>query len=400
MIPKRFEDIEFSDLETLLNNQVAEGKTIEYKKDIITNANSDKDPFLAGVSAFANTIGGDFIIGIEAKDGIPTNLSGANFTNADAEILKLEQMLQTGLEPRLPSVNIKEIQSPTGENFILVRVNRSWISPHKVKANEKFYGRNSKGKYPLDVSELKTAFMLNEQLSERIKNFRKERVERIKKNEELPALLLDGGKIILHLLPLSSFTIPLEFDVEELNRKIQFSPITSSSWDKKINLDGIVVARQFDININSYTQVFRNGCIEAVICLSWGEEDKEYTARYDEELVVKALSEYLEFYLSLGIELPIYVFLTLIGVKDYEFVLSSDFQNISEIRYRMRGESKILIDRNNLILPEMTIIDYETSPAEILRPAFNLIWNSVGFARDFNYQENGEWIENLRSFNR
>jgi hypothetical protein len=61
MIPRRFEDIEFSDLDGLLNNQVAEGKTIEYKKEIVTNADSDKIPFLAGVSAFANTMGGDFI---------------------------------------------------------------------------------------------------------------------------------------------------------------------------------------------------------------------------------------------------------------------------------------------------------------------------------------------------
>jgi hypothetical protein len=44
---------------------------------------------------------------------------------------------------------------------------RSWIAPHRVKANDKFYGRNSKGKYPLDVSELRTAFMLSEQLTEK-----------------------------------------------------------------------------------------------------------------------------------------------------------------------------------------------------------------------------------------
>ena len=86
MIPKRFEDIEFLDLEALINNQVAEGKTIEYKKEIVTNASSEKEPFLAGISAFANTVGGDFIIGIEAKDGIPSNLSGVNFKSSGAEI--------------------------------------------------------------------------------------------------------------------------------------------------------------------------------------------------------------------------------------------------------------------------------------------------------------------------
>jgi Schlafen, AlbA_2 len=401
MIPKRFEDIEYSDLEALLNNQVAEGKTIEYKQVIPSNADSDKVKFLAGVSAFANTIGGDFIIGIEAEDGIPLKLSGLNFTSEDAEILRLEQMLLTGVEPRLPSFSIRgDIQSPTGEKFILVRVNRSWIAPHKVRANEKFYGRNSKGKYPMDVSELRTAFMLTEQISERIRNFYQQRVNKINKNEEIPVLLREGGKMILHLLPLVSFTTSTEFDVIELSKKMQFSPISSTGWDKRINLDGVVVARNFDTSVISYTQAFRNGCIEAVICLSWSDDDKDYSVRYKEEQIIKALSDYIEFYLDLEIELPIYVFLTLINVKDYKFHLDDDFRNINEVRFIMRGENKPVIDRNNLIIPEITINNYESSPAEILRPAFNLIWNSVGFARDFNYDNNGKWIENLRSLSR
>ncbi len=396
MIPKRFEDIEFSDIEALFNNKVPEGKTLEYKREISSN-----EKLLAGVSALANTSGGDFIVGIEADKGIPTKLLGLKVSDADAEKARLTQIIQSGIEPRLPSLDIEIYQSPTRESFILIRTNQSWIAPHRVKANDKFYGRNSIGKYPMDVSELRTAFMLTEQLSERIKNFRQERVQRIQTNEEIPALLREGGKIILHLLPLASFTTPSEFDVIKLSQKIQFSPITSNSWDKRINLDGVVVARNFDTNVISYTQVFRNGCIEAVICLSWSDEDKkDYSVRYKEEQIIKALSEYIEFYLDLGIELPIYVFLTLINVKDYKFHLDDDFRNIYGVRFIMRGENKPVIDRNNLIIPEITISNYESHPAEILRPAFDLIWNSVGFARDFNYDENGKWIENLRSLGR
>lgn len=397
MIPKRFEDITFADIEALKDNAVAEGKSIEYKKVLSSN-----DKFLAGLSAFANTVGGDFIIGIEAEKGVPVNLTGLILTDTDAERLRLEQIIQNGLEPRLPtaSLNMKFLKSLTGEDFIFIRVNKSWLAPHRVKSNNQFYGRNSAGKFPMDVSELKTAFMLNEQLSERIRNFKQERIRRIQNNEELPALLLNGGKMILHLLPLSSFTFPIEFDVKELNRNIQFRPISSSGWDKRINLDGVVVARQFDKNINSYTQVFRNGCVEAVNCLSWGQEYKDYSSRYDEELIIKALSDYVKFYLELKVELPIYVFLTLINVKDYKFHLDDDLRNISEVRFIMRGENKPIIDRNNLIIPDITINNYESSAAEILRPAFDLIWNSVGFARDFNYDSNGKWIENLRSLNR
>ncbi len=398
MIPKRFEDIEFSDLEALLNNQVAEGKMIEYKKEIITNASSDKDPFLAGVSAFANTMGGDFIIGIEAKDGIPINLSGASFTNADAEILKLEQMLQTGLEPRLPSVNVKDIQSPTGENFILVRVNKSWIAPHKVKANEKFYGRNSKGKYPLDVSELKTAFMLTEQLSERIKNFRLERVQKIKNNEEIPATLINGGKIILHLLPLASFTTPIDFDVVELRRKAQFE--ATRNHRSEINLDGVVIAPYFDKQTTSYTQIFRNGCIERVICLNIGDNNEYFSSRFDEEQVIADLSDFTHFYPSLGIELPIYLFLTLINIKDYEFHIEDGFRLHHEVRQKTIGNQKIIFNRSEMLFSEIVINDDSQLPKQLLRSTFNKIWNSVGLTRDLNYDENGNWIEDIRSRHR
>lgn len=396
MIPRRFEEIEFSDLEALFNNQVAEGKTIEYKKEIVTNASSDKEPFLAGVSAFANTVGGDFIIGIEAKDGIPVKLSGVNFTNADAEILKLEQMLREGIEPRLPSVNTKVIESPTGEKFIFVRVTQSWIAPHRVKANNKFYGRTSNGKYPYDVSELKTAFMLTEQLSERIRNFRQERVQRIQTKEETPASLIDGGKIILHLLPLASFTALTEFDVVELRREAQFES-SSKHNESKINLEGIVIAPYFEKATTSYTQVFRNGCIERVICLNslegFRENDKDYSSRYDEEQIIKSLSDYTNLYSKLGVELPIYLFLTLINVKGYEFYIDEEFRLNIEIRRKTANRNKIVFDRNSMMFPEIVINSFNQSPEDILRPTFNLIWNSVGLTRDFNYDENGNWIE-------
>jgi hypothetical protein len=398
MIPKRFEEIEFSDIEALLTNQVAESKTLEYKREISAN-----EKLLAGVSALANTIGGDFIIGIEAKDGIPINLKGVNFKSADEEILRLEQILQTGLEPRLPSQNIKNIQSSNGENFILIRVTRSWIAPHRIKCkdkdyNDKFYGRHAAGKYPMDVSELRTAFMLTEQISERIRNFHQQRVRKINTDEEIPALLNEGGKIILHLLPLSSFTTPIELDVRELNKKIQFSPISSSSFSKRINLDGIVVAGSFSENINSYTQVFRNGCIEAVNCLNWSpDEDKDYSSHYRESEIIKALSDYIKFYLELGIELPIYLFLAIINVKNYNFHVDDAFRYHHEVRYGLGYGNKPVINRNNLLIPEITINDYESTAAKILRPAFDLIWNSVGISRDLNYGENGEWIENPRN---
>ncbi|MDQ3063884.1 MAG: ATP-binding protein [Acidobacteriota bacterium] len=398
MIPKRFEDMEFSDIEALFNNKVPEGKTLEYKREISSN-----EKLLAGVSALANATGGDFIIGIEADKGIPTKLLGLKISDPDAEKARLTQIIQSSVEPRLPSLNIEIYQSPTGEDFILIRTKQSWIAPHRVKANDKFYGRNSVGKYPMDVSELRTAFMLTEQLSERIKNFRQERVQRIQTNEETPVSLIDGGKVILHLLPLASFTTLTEFDVMKLCREAQFES-TSNSHESKINLEGIVIAPYFEKITTLYTQVFRNGCIERVICLNslegLREDDKDFSSRNDEEHIIKSLSDYIGFYSKLGIDLPIYLFLTLINVKDYKFHIDTDFRIIHEVRRKIIGDNKITFDRNNLVFPEIIINDYKQLPEEILRPTLNLVWNSVGLTRDFNYDEDGKWIENLRILNR
>ena len=383
MIPKRFEDVEFSDLEALLDNQVAEGKMIEYKKELVTNASSDKDPFLAGVSAFANTVGGDFIIGIEAKDGIPINLSGANFTNADAEILKLEQILQSGLEPRLPSVNVKDIQSPKGENFILVRVNKSWIAPHKVKANEKFYGRNSKGKYPLDVSELRTAFMLSEQITDRIRNFRLERVRKIKQQDELPVELADGAKLILHLVPLSAFISSFEINLQELEENPNnLLKLSISSANRFINLDGIVsYSRNAENKSYDYAQLFRNGSLESIHVFGTHNNEKFLPSTSCERILIKCINDHRELLSYMGIEFPLTIFVSLIDVKDYEFEISGNIW----------GFEKRKSDRNNLFFPEQIISRKEDESVTILRPIFDKLWNAFGLGRSYNYNENGEW---------
>ena len=386
MIPNRFEDIGFSDLEALLNNQVAEGKTIEYKKEIVTSASSDKEPFLAGISAFANTVGGDFIISIEAKDGIPSNLSGVNFTSADAEILRLEQMLQTGLEPRLPSINIKDISSSTGENFILIRVNRSWIAPHRVRANDKFYGRNSKGKYPLDVSELKTAFMLSEQLTEKIRNFRAERVRKIKENDELPTELIEGGKIILHLVPLSAFSTESEIDVvNALEIRSQLQPIGSGGWNHRVNLDGFLTyssSRRVSNGNESYAQLFRNGIIETVASIDTFFDEKVIPSQYYEQETIRCVNDYLKIFSRYELEMPVYVFLSFVNVKDYALMV---------VNHRVSGG--VNLERGDMILPETVITTYDMNIIEILRPIFDRIWNAFGYQRSFNFDESGKWIK-------
>ena len=99
MIPKNFDVIELEDIQALKNDGRPEDRTIEYKSQFPTNAESQKIPyFLKPVCSFANTDGGDLILGIEEKKGIPKNICGVNLNDPDSDKLRLEHFIETGIE--------------------------------------------------------------------------------------------------------------------------------------------------------------------------------------------------------------------------------------------------------------------------------------------------------------
>ncbi len=99
MIPKHIHDIAPGDLQALVDDDVREGKTIEYKLELPGNADSAKAKFRASVSSLANTAGGDHLFGVEEAEGLPVDFSGVVSANPDADTLRMEQMLANGLEP-------------------------------------------------------------------------------------------------------------------------------------------------------------------------------------------------------------------------------------------------------------------------------------------------------------
>jgi len=198
-------------IDTQIDAQKAERKTVEYKQALPGGADNDKREFLADVSSFANTAGGNLLFGIEEQAGIPIKITGVQVDDADAYKLRLESMLRDGIAPRLPRVDVHPValNSKPNHYVFLLRVQKSWLSPHRVifKDHGHFYARNSGGKFRLDVTELRTAFELLGTTTERIRDFRAERLSRISAGEEIPALLNEEfPKLVLHMIPSSSLS--------------------------------------------------------------------------------------------------------------------------------------------------------------------------------------------------
>src|SRR5712692_5727131 len=277
---KPLEFIEESDLQALVDNQVSERKTIEYKAALPGNADGDKKEFLADVSSFANAAGGNLLFGIEEQAGTPTKLSGIQLDDVDAQKLRLENMLRVGIAPRLPRADIHPVAlaSKPGYYVLILRMQKSWLSPHRVifKDHGHFYSRNSAGKYRLDVTELRTAFELSGTTAERIRDFRAERLSRIGAGEETPAPLDEQApKLVLHIVPFNAFSTSISLDLKPLSDSVKghlLEPLIV--WDlesdvgMRFNIDGLVRSNRREwANPNStyaYTQVFRNGIIETV----------------------------------------------------------------------------------------------------------------------------------------
>ncbi len=390
MIAKDITQITEADLQDLVDNSVSECKTIEYKQALPGDKDSDKKEFLADVSSFANASGGDIIYGIieDRKTGTPKSLDGLDIENIDQEILRLDNIIRAGIQPRLPSATISPpIPLENSKVALIIRVPKSWITPHRVilGGHDKFYSRSSNGKHPLDVGELRIAFNLSETITERIRNFRLDRISKIMANEA-PISSSYNAKIVLHLIPIISFNPAQNYNIDAIASSPRtMPPIYAHGWNTRHNLEGFLAYSEYEKGkSSSYMQLYRNGIIEAVEGLLLERDEGKLlipSIAYEKELI-ESLDNYLSIFKTLNVEPPIFVFLTLLGVKGYSMGVN---------RWRYSIHETHTIDRDILLLPEAVVENYDSTAAKILKPCFNSIWNACGFPRALYYNEKEEW---------
>jgi hypothetical protein len=390
-LEKALDLITEADLQQLVADAVAEGKSIEYKASLPDNTHEGRREFLADVSSFANAAGGHLIFGIREENGVPADVCGIPDADVDAQLLQLENVIRDSIEPRIPGLTMQPVPLSTEGIALVIRIPHSWAQPHVVsyRRHWRFYSRNSAGKYPLDVSEVRAACVLSETIAERIALFRSERLGRIASGET-PVVVGDTAKMVLHIVPFGAFNPDARFDISSITHDIwTLEPICGSVAGHRYNLEGLV---SYDHPSGPegppYVQVFRNGIVEAVETrvLPFRFDDEEIpripSVAYEEELL-KALPRYLLVQEQLGVSPPLVVMLTLLGVRGY----------VMAVRHKLDrfGEHAYPIDRDVLLLPEAVMESFEIEPGKLMQPIFDAIWNAAGWPRSMNYDEAGMW---------
>lgn len=385
-------DITEPDLQSLIDDKVMEGKEVDYKEAVLGDREAMKE-FLADLSSFANTIGGHLLIGVKTADGVPTELVGIVGMSADSLIGRLESAARDAIEPRLPGVTMRAIRLKSDREIIGIHIPRSYALPHVVRyqGHWRFYARNSNGKYPLDVAETGTLFARSRGLGERLRDLRAERLAAIL-GGQAAAKLDEGPKLALHVVPLGALDGRVDVGIPPFVRHEYLpKPIGGNASWGSFNFDGWLTWAPggTEGRASSYALLYRSGIIEAVSSEALRSHANPAwipSTAYELE-TIQALASYLELQRRLGTEPPVVVLLSLVGVARMTLAVGPRLT----IRALSHGRDHS-IDRDALLVPELLVENFDTAADQILRPAFDAIWNACGWDRSYNYTAAGTWI--------
>jgi hypothetical protein len=384
MLPLRFDEISGDDILNLVEAKNPERKTLEYKAKLNINSVDDKAEFLADVSSFANASGGDIIFGIsDQRDsenkatGIPDEIVGLSVDNADAELGRVSQIIESGLQPRIPSVQAKVVPIPDKGSVLLIRVPKSWEAPHMVNfANRtRFFSRNGiVGKVQLDVRQIGAAFAEQRGVGERLRAWKTDRIAKAVAGES--PIVLNGATMLLHFVSIPVLNdqqvLPRAFD----SRLAYGHPLMSLGVDTfRYNADGFLMSSKNTHGEGcSYLQIFREGHLEYGDSYALDSDNSGHIPGGSfEEKLITTFGSAATLLRVLGTADPIFVSLTMFGVKGLDFWLPSQWQG-------RNGNRSHLFDRDLIICPDIQMQNVgEGEPyRSTLAPIVNTVWQAAG----------------------
>jgi hypothetical protein len=374
------------DLTQLVADQIRESKTIEFKQHLNLEGDKAKVEFLSDITAFANTDGGDLVYGIADASGCAGELVGMRNLDLDSIQQKIENLLRTWVQPRIRGIEFHPISlDESGSIALVIRIPKSIDAPHLVKMNGggggpvRFCGRNSNGKFDLDINEIRSSLLETVGRTEALREFRRARINQFIACES-PVQYWSTTLLVLHVLPMIGATRPVVLTTEDLvtvSTHQGLRPIDVSNFvSGQFNFDGLI-SRDSSSTLQraSTVQIFRNGYVEAVNCTIiqpqpdyvFGPMNKMLIFSSKLQIEVRgAFSRYIDMLKSCGIRYPFVVSMSLIRVKGYGLAQDPG-----------RGSNRI--DRDHLLMDEQ-LLESESQPlASVLDPMFDQLWNACGW---------------------
>jgi Schlafen, AlbA_2 len=381
-----FENISERDFQTLVENEVGEGITLDYKRELYGASDSDKKEFLKDVSSFANTAGGHIVIGIAEDGGLPTEIVGVD-ADLDAEKLRLENLLRDRLEPRIVGVRITSVALNKGQRALVIRIPKSWNPPHAVLQNKSrlIFARNSAGAHEASVDEMRTMFTAGANLLEQARELQRKRMEIIHSgNGPFSNFNGEGGRMVLHIIPFSAFGSELLLEPTRVHGQ-DLPPICCSGYNHGYNIDGYWTSSGDGARPAGYVQVFRNGVVESAagdVRTTNHPRGNVLFAESVENRVANGVRNYMTALAHAEVSPPMLVMLA--GVRMHGTIV-------------IGNPNATMVDAHPLPadvqFPSITLDDFGELEdyRRALKPIFDAVWNSAGYPQSQSFDKNGNW---------
>lgn len=395
MLPLNLSDAKPEHIADLINSEVPESLTLEYKQQLPIDSGDSKREFLYDIAAMANAAGGDMIFGITDRrsednqsTGVAERLAGMKLPNVQAEITRLSNLIRDSIAPRLSAIAMQEIACPDGD-VLVVRIPKSWNKPHMVTIGSvnKFYGRNAAGKYLMSVDEIGRVFFEQGELTDTISRWRLHRAEMILRNEG-PSPVTGPVTMLFHVIPASAFSKDLLRQAWTVPDEEKHNIYVSHGYGTpRYNADGFITHTNGGCGAPAfgYTQLFRSGIAEyaeSYCCYSTHGRQPVIGGLALEKEMIYCYQDAITRVHKQGRTEPLYVGFSLIGIKKQMFYFSF-----------MQAAPLPPIEQDIFISPEVFVdINEPEEPPyrKTLLPLINTMWQVAG-REGTPFTENGVW---------
>lgn len=369
-----------SDLDSLINNKVPESKEIDYKESLSLTSQQDRLKFLHNFTSFANAVGGNLIYGIKESEGLPIEAVGIDIQNIDGLKLQLDNIIRDLVEPRFNNYTFTFIPLSSGKQVLVISIAKSWNGPHAIKINKGFifYSRNSAGKFPLDVFEIRNSLLESSTQIENAKSFKIKRISDIISGDT--PLLLDSekpSKLVVHSIPLNAFNPSTKCEIRLIDNYASLKLVGSNWLGHQVNFEGMLLYSGYQNSkkeIGNYTQIYRNGIIEAVDLVSVNFIENGYpkmSLNLIEDSIINFIKNVIHNYKIINVDPPILLTISFLDVRGKQISLNEFSRDITK-------SNGLLKDA--YFLPELLIESFDENWIDKIDEIFYTMWNAFGLS--------------------
>ena len=180
---KSVDEVTVEDLQALIEREVCESETLEYKADLPSRRGADswyqngngigdyaRNELLSEIVGFANSLGGTLVLGLSETPDAPPRAHAINPIPSCADLaLRLEQQAGSCIEPQIPRLKFRGIPvGNDGGGVVVAHAPRSHMAPHRLAVTRECYTRRGERTERMTMREIRDLVLTTRDLSQHI----------------------------------------------------------------------------------------------------------------------------------------------------------------------------------------------------------------------------------------